>query len=53
MINFKIYYYPNSLFLIPNIIINYNYEIKHLTINIVIFDYLLFFDINFNINFNI
>lgn len=49
MFNFKIYYYQNSLFLIPSIVINYNWEIKHLTINIMILDYLLFFNINFNI----
>lgn len=49
MFNFKIYYYQNSLFLIPSIVINYNWEIKYLTINIMILDYLLFFNINFNI----
>ena len=49
MFDFKIYHYRNSLFLIPSIVINYNWEIKHLTINITIFDYLLLFNINFNI----
>lgn len=38
MLGFKIYKHYNSIFLIPSIVLNYNYKDKIITINIMVLD---------------
>lgn len=50
MFRFTIFRHYNSIFLIPSIILNYDYENKIVNINIIILDYVICLTIDFKNN---
>lgn len=50
MFRFTIYRYYNSIFLIPSIVLNYDYEDKIVNINIMILDYIICLTLYFKNN---
>lgn len=50
MFRFTIYRYYNSIFLIPSIVLNYDYGDKIININIMILDYIICLTLYFKNN---